>query len=312
MPFQDHVRLWRLCYRFNSDTEWTIWEYFAQGSWSSMSQPWVSCLTLFWVRISSLSWSSSLNHFCDCGIEASEDISLFMSRMLTTAISSKLLLSNRLGLLNRLPPSIEMVTLSTPGALWVFSLLILWEISCSDTKAHILSSCDTGFVGLIIHSFHPWSSLAANSCISCSPQWEMMWDCLPDQIFSSSYGTICSILFLLEAAVREPELFSTLLTKLQNCLAVSLWWLDNLTLLCFLCLLSNPDSSLSDSSPGFALTSFLSFSSSPGPWNWSLSFPWFLCLLLLLPVCRPPVTFWRTYWSGLLSFLLQLGYMLFL
>ena len=113
-------------------------------------------LTLFWVRISSLSstWSRSLNHF-DCGIKASEDISLFMSRMLTTAISSKLLLSNRLGLLNRLPPSIEMVTPSTPGAFWVFSLLIMWEISCFDTVAHILSSCDTGFVGLIIHSFHP-------------------------------------------------------------------------------------------------------------------------------------------------------------
>jgi len=56
-------------------------------------------------------------------------------------------------------------SLSTPGTLRV-SLLIISEISCSDTVSHILFSCDTGLVGLTIHSFHPCLSLAANSVAS--------------------------------------------------------------------------------------------------------------------------------------------------
>ena len=66
--------------------------------------------------------------------------------------------------------SIVTVTPSTLGALWIFHLRIISEISCSDTVAHIFSPCKTGLAGLPIHSFHPCLSLAANSFINCSPR----------------------------------------------------------------------------------------------------------------------------------------------
>ena len=110
-------------------------------------------------------------------------------------------------------------SLSTPGTLWV-SLLIISEISCSDTVSHILFSCGTGLVGLTIHSFHPCLSLAANSFISCSPGLKKMWD-HSLEIFSSSSSTICSILALSVASCLSPStttvmgmtLISTLLSS---------------------------------------------------------------------------------------------------
>ena len=122
--------------------------------------------------------------------------------------------------------SIATITLSTPGALCSFILLINVLTSISVVCLHTCSSWALLSNESFIHSCPPSSCFISISLMSCSPLCVNIADHCPENFFASSSKTISSIRALSVAsfpcasltAVSTSFFLTVLLTNLHNCL----------------------------------------------------------------------------------------------